>query len=168
MDWSAMNLSDWLSLLALVVSIFTFVWVEIKEWRRRPQLNIFLRIITFVSKANSEKEDMVNILLINDGYSPIIISECKYYFTDSNGEGSLGIYDELKAPYGVHEIVLPALLQPADKLSLNFLRVQAINKIKKIVLIDSHGKQYAVPENELNHVKHEYQRRFASSDSKSS
>jgi hypothetical protein len=153
-----MKTSDWLSIIALIVSLATFIWVEVKEWLKRPRLNLFLQIVTFIDKKTQEKEDMVVILMINDGYSPLIISQCKYT-TYAGAEGEYGIYDELKAPYGVHEIVLPVLLKPADKFQLNFLRAAAIEKISSITLFDSHDKKYEVPTKDIKNVQDDWQRR---------
>lgn len=156
-----MQTSDILSIIAILISIGTFSWVKIEEWNKRPRLNIFLRLITYIDKQQKDlKEDMVNILIINDGYSPIIISQCMYEM-GQNGKGNIGIYDGLRAPYGVNEIVLPALIKPADKYSLNFLRAGAIGHadIKRIVLIDSRDKEFEVPPKELNQIKEEIKRR---------
>lgn len=151
-------MSDWLSIIALVISVGTFIWVEIKEWLKRPRLNLFLQIVTFIDKKTQEKEDMIVILMINDGYSSIIISQCKYTTIDG-ARGEYGIYDELKAPYGSHEIVLPALLNPADKFQLNFLRAAAIEKVNSISLFDSHNKEYAIPFSDIESVQNEWKRR---------
>jgi hypothetical protein len=155
-----MQTSDWLSIIALVVSVGTFVWVEVKEWLKRPRLNLFLQIVTFIDRNTQKKEDMAVILMINDGYSPIIISQCKY-INNAGGKGEYGIYDELKAPYGAHEIVLPALLNPADKFQLNFLRAAAMEKINSITIIDSHDKKYEIPPNEIKRIQDDWKRRNA-------
>lgn len=153
-----MELSDWLAITALIVSVGTFIWIEIKEWLKRPRLNLFLQLVTFVDRKTQKKEDMAVVLMINDGYSPIIISQCKYT-TVNGGKGDYGIYDELKAPYGTHEIVLPVLLKPADKFQLNFLRAAAIEKISSITLYDSHEKKYEIPAREINKIKEDWKRR---------
>ena len=153
-----MEASDWLSIIALIVSIGTFIWVEAKEWLKRPRLNLFLQIVTFVDHKTQKKEDMAVILMINDGYSPIIISQCRYENV-TGGKGDYGIYDELKAPYGTHEIVLPVLLGPAEKFQLNFLRAAAMHKISSISLLDSHGKKYVIPAQEIKRVSEDWQSR---------
>ena len=150
--------STWLSIIALSVSIITVIWVEVKEWRKRPRLNLFLRLVTFTDNKTHNKEDMAVILMINDGYSPIIISQCKYTLT-TGGDGNYGIYDELKAPYGVHEIVLPVLLKSADKFQLNFKRAAAMEKINSITLLDSHEKKYKISYQEIKKVNDDWKRR---------
>ena len=154
-----MQTSDWLSIIALVVSVGTFIWVEVKEWLKRPHLNLFLQIVTFTDRKTQEKEDMAVILMINDGYSPIIISQCKYT-SYAGGKGDYGIYDELKAPHGTHEIVLPVLLNPADKFQLNFIRAAAMEKISSISLLDSHDKKYEIPAKDIKSVQDDWKRRI--------
>lgn len=153
-----METSTWLSIIALFVSVGTFIWVEVKERLKRPRLNLFLQIVTYTDKKTHNKEDMAVILMINDGYSPIIISQCKYT-TYTGGKGDIGIYDELKAPYAVSEIVLPVLLNPADKFQLNFLRAAAMGKISSITLLDSHEKKYEISSKEIKGIKDDWKRR---------
>jgi hypothetical protein len=152
-----------LSIIALSVSVMTVIWMELKEWRKRPRLNLFLHLVTFTDEKTHNKEDMAVILMINDGYSPIIISQCKYTFTGTGtsvgGDGNYGIYDELKAPYGVHEIVLPVLLKPADKFQLNFTRAAAMGKISSITLLDSHEKEYKISSQKIKEVNDDWKRR---------
>jgi hypothetical protein len=158
-----MKALDWLSISALVVSIGTFIWVEVKEWLKRPRLNLFLQIVTFVDRKTQRKEHMVVILMINDGYSPIIISQCKHTTIDG-AKGEYGIYDELKMPYGKHDIVLPTLLNPADKFQLNFIRASVIEKINSISLFDSRGKEYKIPFLDIKNVQNEWKRRTQKMD----
>ncbi len=134
-----MKITTWLSIIALIVSVGAFMWVEVKKWYKRPRLNLFLKIVTFTDKKTHNKEDMAVILMINDGYFPIIISQCKHKLSEE--DGNYGIYDELEAPSGAHETVLPVLLKPADNFQLNFLRAAAMEKISSITLLDSHEKK---------------------------
>ena len=152
-----LHLSDFLSILALIVSFIAIGWPLYMHHQSRPKLNLFLRIVTFVDKSTKKEETMLQALVINDGYRPIIISQCEYESSPNSGKGNIGIYDELKAPYGVHEIVLPAILKPADKLELNIFRAEVLLKesqdITSIYLIDSHEKKYVFPEKELKGAK---------------
>lgn len=153
-----METSIWLSIIALIVSVGTIILVEVKEWYKRPRLNLFLQIVTFTDKKTHNKEDMIVILMINDGYSPIIISQCKYTIY-GGGDVDYGIYDGLKASYGLHEIVLPVLLKPADKFQLNFLRAAAMEKISSITLLDTHEKKYEISSKEIKGIKDDWKRR---------
>jgi hypothetical protein len=69
----------------------------------------------------------------------------------------IGIYDELKAPYGVTEIVLPVLLEPAKAHAINMFRAGVLNRndmsIDDIYLIDAKGKKYHVPKSAIEDVK---------------
>ncbi len=152
-----MKIITWLSIITLIVSVGAFIWMEVKKWYKRPRLNLFLRVVTFTDKNTHNNEDMAVIVMINDGYFPIIISQCKH--TLSEEDGNYGIYDELEAPYGAHEIVLPVLLKPADNFQLNFLRAAAMEKISSITLLDSHEKKYEISSQEINGITDDWKRR---------
>ncbi len=63
----------------------------------------------------------------------------------------------LKENYG-SKIVLPAIIQPAGNLILNFVPLESIKQIKRIVFVDNHDKEYEVPKDELMRVTKEYKR----------
>jgi hypothetical protein len=167
MDEQSMNYSNILSTIAISISVLTFIILLIDKWHKRPMLNIFLETISYIDKKFPKKEDMLVILMINDGYSPVIISQCVYKTSDG-GEGNLGIYDELKAPYGSSDIVLPRMIKPAESFRLNFLRVGAVEKITEIVLIDSHDKKYYIAQEKISFAKEMYKRRKLKQHGKSS
>jgi hypothetical protein len=152
-----MKFSDVIALFALFVSFMAFLYPAYLNYLSRPKLNLFLRIMNFRDGSTAKEEKMLQILMINDGYRPIIISQCEYISSPNNGKGNIGIYDELKSPYGIAEIVLPVLLEPAKACAINIFRAAVLNNgnmsIDDIYIIDNRDKKYHVSKSNLENVK---------------
>ena len=152
-----MKFSDVISILALAISFMAFLHPVLIQYLSRQKLNLFLRIVNFYDRKIEKEERMLQVLLINDGYRPIIISQCEYTGSPSNMKGNIGIYDALKAPYGAADIVLPVLLETAKTYAINLFRAAVLNSedmsIADIYVIDSKDKKYHVSKLDLEEVK---------------
>jgi hypothetical protein len=152
-----MKTSEVISLFALFISCSAFVYPLFLQYLSRPKLNLSLRIVNFRDTNTGQEEKMLQVLIINGGYRPIIISQCEYTGSPNNMRGNVGIYDELKAPYGLGEIVLPVLLEPAKTHAINIFRAGVLSRtdmsIDDIYLIDAKGKKHHVPKSEIENVK---------------
>jgi len=108
-----------------------------------------LQNVTFKDSKIGRKDEMVQILMSNEGYRSIIISRV-YYRCNNNGCGDCGIYDELKHPYGVADIVLPVEIKRGKTFEYNFLRKDALKNISEISVIDSKNKVFRITQKEIN------------------
>lgn len=146
------NASLIISLISMTVSLCAFIWTMIFHFLQRPRLNLLLDKITYKDTGSDKKSDFIRLLMINDGYRPIIISECTFWTIDS-GTCYLGIYDTLKAPYGIADIVLPVLIEPAKTAMLNLTHPNNISKITEISVYSSTKKKYNVSQEAIQRMK---------------
>jgi hypothetical protein len=113
----------------------------------------------FRDRKTGKEDKMLQILIINDGYRPVIISQCEYTSSPGSGSGNIGIYDVLKAPYGIADIVLPVLLEPAKPYTINVFHASVLNRedmsINDIYVIDAKDKKYYVSKSDLEAAKRE-------------
>lgn len=146
------NASLIISLISMTVSLCAFLWTMIYHFLQRPRLNLLLDKITYKDTRSDKKSDFIRLLMINDGYRPIIISECIFWTTDG-GTCYLGIYDTLKAPYGIADIVLPVLIEPAKTIILNLTHPNNLNKITGISVYDPKRKEYKINPSRIEAMK---------------
>lgn len=154
---SGWSRSDVFALLAFFISLVAVAIPLIKDRMMRPKITLFLRKCHVTDKGLGIAQDMVQVLVANDGYQPLIISQCKSA-TQNGGECGLGIYDEFYAPYGITKIALPMVVEPGDVKFLNVNTANCFGNYSTITLLDSHDRQYAVPEVEIQKVKERIQR----------
>ncbi len=145
-----------LSLISVVIAFCAFIWPLIYTFLQRPRLNLLLDKVTYNDISSTRKGDFIRLLMINDGYRPII-SECKFW-TCEGGTCHYGIYDELKIPYGIGDIVLPVLIEPAKiepakTVFLNLPHPNNINKIIAISVYDSKRKEYKVSNDATQRIR---------------
>jgi len=137
-----------IGLFSLLITFAALIGPTLRFWLERPKLKIFLRDIIFTDKNSNKKTKMTQLLMFNYGYRPLIITRIEYLSKDG-GRGCCGIYDELKAPYGIADVVLPKLLKSAERFEFNFLASIVMNKIKEITIFNSNNKKYKIGEKDL-------------------
>jgi hypothetical protein len=149
---SGWSRSDTLALVALLVSMVAVGAPWLINWIQRPKITLFLRKCHITDKGLGIEEDMVQVLVANDGYRPLIISQCKST-TKDGGQCELGIYDEFYAPYGVTKIAFPMVVGPGDVKFINFNTAGCFESFETITLLDSQDRKYPVPEKEITKLK---------------
>jgi hypothetical protein len=139
---------------SLGVSIAAFIYpVVLRFWLEKPKLTISLRNIKFRPR-DSLTQNIMQLLLINEGYRPLIISRI-IYDSKNGGKGDCGIYNILKVKGKEQEMVLPKLLKPAECFEYNFKHIAMMKEVKTISIIDSRGKEHKISEKDLdNFVQH--------------
>lgn len=141
-----------ISIASMAISLCAFIWPFIFLYLERPRLNLLLDNMIYREPPLGRKYDFLRILMINDGYRPLIISECMFWTSD-NGTHSLGIYDTLKAPHGIADIVLPVLIEPGKNVALNITHVDSIHKITEISVFDSKRKEFKIKASTIEAMK---------------
>lgn len=124
-----MNKSDWLSVLATVISILSFfvsalvaVW---RSWRERPRLRFAVTKVTRL--AQGEKQyNLVEIKVSNIGFRPIIVTA--FIALGQNATYFMGDIDPTAASYGKAVDVFPTQLHPGSTIKIYPLTLEALEQ----------------------------------------
>ncbi|HKY80866.1 MAG TPA: hypothetical protein VJM09_05270 [Sphingobium sp.] len=148
------DLSLYLSIVATTLSTASFANGAWRIWRDRPRLQFFVTPVTFTGLPDGRDMTMVQILICNVGYRPVILT--RFAGLGRSSAFQMGIHDEPGAAFGRQDQRFPKMLRPGETLKVHPIGIEALRRnieppsspqqhhdpFRYFVLIDSFGKFY--------------------------
>lgn len=115
-----------LSIIATAIATLSFCGEGWRLWRDRPRLTFYLRPITFKNVPHFGDMKMVQILVCNVGYRPIILTRFAAYGEKSSFH--MGVDDEPAAALGVEDQKFPVLIEPGATIKIHPIGYDALKR----------------------------------------
>ena len=145
-----------LSLIATTLAVASFCGQLWRIWRDRPRLAFFVRPITFKNVPHFNEMKMLQVMICNVGYRPIVLTE--FVAVGEKSTFHMGIDDEPAGALGVQDQRFPTLLEPGETLKIHPIGIKALERnqtdpedpkvhydpFRYFVILDSFGRMHAM------------------------
>lgn len=115
-----------LSIIATTLAVAAFGGQAWRIWRDRPRLIFFARPMTFKNIPHFGEMKMLQVLICNVGYRPIILT--RFAAVGKTSSFQMGIDDEPAAALGVQDQRFPTLLEPGKTLKINPIGIEELKR----------------------------------------
>lgn len=116
----------YLSVVATTLAVASFGASTWRLWRDRPRLQFYLSPITFTNVPHFGDMNMIQIMICNIGYRPVILT--RFMAFGETSSFSMGIDDEPAAAIGRQDQRFPTLLEPGQTLKIHPIGLEALRR----------------------------------------
>ena len=143
-----MSIQDAGVIIAITLSILSFGKTLWDYFLNRPRIIFFVEKVKITIKVKKKPEEWIQITACNLGFRGIILKE--FIIIGNDTIESCGIYDPVKAPYGVRDQKLPQLVTSGQSIRFNIVTFERVKNILDkagqntfyIFFIDSFNKHH--------------------------